>query len=188
VIVNQGASKLVPVGSVSPHPRNVNQGDLGAILQSIERNGFFGALVVQKSTGHVLVGNHRLAAAREMGMEKVPAFFVDVSDEEALRILLADNRTARLGLDDDAALAAVLQELAQGDGLEGTGYDGDDLDDLLKRLGQDEDDFIQRQRDGDGGGYSEQYGVIVVCDDEEHQAKVYEQLQAQGLSCKVVVT
>lgn len=37
-------------------------------------------------------------------------------------------------------------------------------------------------------GYREQYGVIVVCDDEAQQRAVYERLQAQGLTLKVVVT
>lgn len=189
-IINQGASKLVPVADLTPHPRNVNQGDLGAVYESILENGFYGALVAQRSTGYVLVGNHRLAAAKEAGLEKVPVVYVDVDDQRALKILLADNRTARLGMDDEAALAEVLKELAGGGGLAGTGYDGDDLDALIKRLGSQED-FVDSERQkaaGGEGGYAEQYGVIVVCDDEEHQAKVYEQLQALGLPCRVVVT
>ena len=36
--------------------------------------------------------------------------------------------------------------------------------------------------------YREQYGVIVLCDDEAHHRQVYEQLLAQGHRCKVVAT
>lgn len=36
--------------------------------------------------------------------------------------------------------------------------------------------------------YREQYGVIVVCDGERHQKRVYDQLKSVGLKCKVVVT
>lgn len=36
--------------------------------------------------------------------------------------------------------------------------------------------------------YRQQYGVIVICDDEPHQARVYEQLRALGLTVRVVVT
>jgi len=58
-----------------------------------------------------------------------------VDDEAALRILLADNRTARLGSDNEAALAELLTELAGTErGLAGTGFDGDDLDTLLNDL------------------------------------------------------
>lgn len=34
--------------------------------------------------------------------------------------------------------------------------------------------------------YKNQYGVIVICNDEEHQKKVYEQLLAAGHKLKVV--
>ncbi len=34
--------------------------------------------------------------------------------------------------------------------------------------------------------YKEQYGVIVMCNDERHQSKIYEELKAKGLKLKVV--
>jgi hypothetical protein len=37
-------------------------------------------------------------------------------------------------------------------------------------------------------GYREQYGVIVVCDNETQQRAIYEQLHAQGHRLKVVCT
>ena len=36
--------------------------------------------------------------------------------------------------------------------------------------------------------YREQFGVIVLCHDEAHQANVYDALTAQGHACKVVTT
>ena len=54
---------MVPVDSLETHPRNVNQGDIGAIYESIGANGFYGAIVAQKSTGRILAGNHRYQAA-----------------------------------------------------------------------------------------------------------------------------
>ncbi len=70
----------------------------------------------------------------EKGATEIPVTWVDVDDDAALRIMLADNRTARLGHDDDAALAELLKELADDGGLEGSGYDNDDLDELLADL------------------------------------------------------
>ncbi len=37
-------------------------------------------------------------------------------------------------------------------------------------------------------GYREQYGVIVLCDDEAHQKTIYERLASQGLKLRVVCT
>jgi ParB-like chromosome segregation protein Spo0J len=146
-ILNDGAGEMVPLGELTEHPRNANMGDLGAVIQSIEANGFYGALVVQRSTGHVLAGNHRLKAARSVGLERVPVHYVDVDDERALRILLADNRTTRLGMDDDTAIATILLELASTtEKLEGTGYDGEDLDALLRSISDGEDHAYGREK------------------------------------------
>ena len=127
--------EMVPIGRLKSHERNVNQGDFGAIQESIEANGFFGALVCQRSSRRILAGNHRFAVAQKLGYTELPVTWVDVDDEAALRILLADNRTGRLGTDNSAALAELLAELAGTDtGLAGTGYDGDALDQLIADL------------------------------------------------------
>ena len=69
--------EMVPVDSLLPHPRNPNQGDVGAIHKSIAHNGFWGAIVAQRATGHVLAGNHRLLAAKHAGATEVPVTWVD---------------------------------------------------------------------------------------------------------------
>jgi len=37
-----------------------------------------------------------------------------------------------------------------------------------------------------GFKYREQFGVIVICQNERHQARVYNVLRRRGLECKVV--
>lgn len=134
-VINQ-SYELVATERLLPHPRNVNRGDLAAIGGSIAENGFYGAIVAQKSTGHILAGNHRYDAAKATGIAEVPVTWVDVDDDRALRILLADNRTTRLGHDDQEALAALLQEiLADTQTLAGTGFDETALDELLAEVG-----------------------------------------------------
>ncbi len=132
------AQRYVPdvsVHDVQPHPRNPRVGRTDLIEESIEVNGFYGALVVQESTGYVLAGNHRLLAARNAGEETVPVFYLDVDDIEAKRLMLADNRTADLAgyLDDE--LASLLGQLAASQaGLAGTGFADSDLAELLEQL------------------------------------------------------
>lgn len=123
---------------VQPHPRNVNQGDLDAIIESIKATGFHGALLVQEGTNYIVAGTHRWRAAKACGLTHIPMIFGVMSDEVALRKMLADNRTARLGAADEAKLAELLQDIqsAYGD-LDGTGFDGGDLDQLLADLGLD---------------------------------------------------
>lgn len=132
--INAGTEEVDP-RRLTPHPRNVNQGDFGAIQESIEQNGFYGRIVANRRTGHILAGNHRWQVAKSLGYDTVPVEWVDVDEEEELRILLADNRTTRLGLDDTAKLSELLAELANTPtGLSGTGYDGDDLDRIIADL------------------------------------------------------
>ena len=135
--IEQGL-EMVDVATLTFHPRNVRQGDLGAVIASIRENGFFAPCAVQVSTRRVCIGNHRLRAAIELGMTHVPVIWLDVDDDAALRIMLADNRASDLATNDEADLAALLRELYEAErGLAGTLYDGDDLDSLLASLNED---------------------------------------------------
>lgn len=132
----------VPLAALHEHPQNPRQGDVGAIVTSIQANGFFSPLLVQRTTdagavGPVCGGNHRLKAARTLKMASVPVCYLDVDDDTALRILVADNRANDLATNSDAALLELLEGLTFTErGLSGTLYDGDDLDELRKLLGE----------------------------------------------------
>jgi len=122
---------VVLLGEDHPRPRNPRRGNVAAIKQSLERNGQYRPIVVNRRSMEVLAGNHTLLAARELGWEEIAATFVDVDEEQARRILLVDNRTNDLAGYDTEELGELLQEL---DGLEGTGYDDATLGALLDEL------------------------------------------------------
>lgn len=119
--------EMVPVKALRPHPRNPRRGDVEAIRQSIRANQFYGALLVQRSSKRILVGEHRWRAAQLEGLRKIPVFWADLDEEAALRILLADNRDNDLAGYDEDLLASALQELSEtSQGLGGSGYDDAD--------------------------------------------------------------
>lgn len=125
----------VPLDQLSPHPDNARTGNVEMIAESLATNGQYRPIVVQRSTMHVLAGNHTLEAARTLDWQTIEAVIVDVDDENAKRILLVDNRTNDVAGYDDRALADLLRSLADTDGaLLGTGYTADDLADLLDIL------------------------------------------------------
>lgn len=130
----------LPVDALEPHPENPNRGDVQVIAGSIEHNGFFGAVLVQapcngRTLHRVLGGEHRLMAAQAEGMAEVPVLVLDVDDDAARRIMLADNESARRAGYDDETLGDVLAALSSTPaGLAGTAFTTDDLDDLLLRL------------------------------------------------------
>ncbi|MEV1168597.1 ParB/RepB/Spo0J family partition protein [Nonomuraea sp. NPDC049784] len=126
-IVSQ-AYRMVPVGDLEPHPENPHRGDVDVIAESIAKNGFYGTVMVQKSRMRIIAGEHRWRGAKKRGLAEVPALVIDVDDDTATRIMLADNRTAEFGAYDDQVLAGLLRGL---DDLDGTGWSDDDLNDLL---------------------------------------------------------
>jgi len=133
-IINRTEERVHP-DNIQPHPANPNDGDVAAIAESIRQNGFYGRIVVRDSTGKILAGEHRWRAAQEVGLGEVPIERVECDDETAMRILLADNRTAEKAEREPEPLADLLESLeTTDDGLTGTGYDGGDLDQLLEDL------------------------------------------------------
>lgn len=125
---------LTPLDAIQAHPKNPNNGDTDTIAESLLANGMFRPVVVQRSTGYILAGNHTYYAMLQLGEPDIPAYYLDVTDQQALKIMLADNRTAQLARMDDGQLIALLQDLGGDDlaTLYGTGYTNDDLLDLLR--------------------------------------------------------
>lgn len=139
---------LAPVDDLTPHPQNARHGAVGKIEESVSATGFYGTLVAQKSTGHVLVGNHRLLVLQQHGVKKVPVMWVDVDDDDALRILVNDNKVSEHADWDERGLAELLQDA----GLEGMVVSEGEFEDMLRESGMlgdaaagwlDEDDEIK---------------------------------------------
>lgn len=126
----------VPVDSLEPHPENARQGDVGAISESLRVNGIYRPLLVQKSSNLILKGNNTWQAVKALGWKEVPVTYADVEDDEAVRIMLADNRLADKAGYYNVALASVLMDL---DSLDGTGFTPPDIDDIVKDLPQERD-------------------------------------------------
>jgi site-specific DNA-methyltransferase (adenine-specific) len=125
-------TRRFPLSELKPYPGNARRGDLAAIKQSLERLGLFRPVVVNGRTMQVLAGNHVVQAARELGWEAIDATIVEVDEDTARRIVLADNRTNDLAGYDSEALVELLMELDGG--LEGTGFDEAELDALLEEV------------------------------------------------------
>lgn len=122
-VVDQEFDPAIPVDKIHEHPDNPRRGDDRSVGESIGKSGFFGAILVQRSTGNIVAGNTRFRVMRGDGATSIPGFWIDCDDTTATRILLADNRTSDLAFYDDEQLFGLLQQLVDTDGLDGTGYD-----------------------------------------------------------------
>ena len=107
------------------HPDNPRQGDDAAVAESIEVNGFYGAIVAQTSTRRILAGHTRRRDLAAAGAATGPVLWLDVDDARARTILLADNRTAELAAWIPGKLADVLA--AMGADIAGSGFTTGDV-------------------------------------------------------------
>lgn len=126
-------TRLEPINAVQTHPDNPRRGATKAIIESIKTTGFYGTILADRATGLILAGNHRYRAAVLAGLTHVPVTWITPTPEQARRILLADNRISDLGTYDTQELADLLNAVATDD-LTGTGYDADDLAELMAHV------------------------------------------------------
>jgi len=186
--IRQEIAKLAqPLANLTPHPRNVRQGDVGAIVTSLEAHGQYRPIVVQKETGHILAGNHTYQAAKALGWDKIAVTYVDCDDEQALRILLADNRANDLASYDDAALVELLTELAEGTGLHGTLFEPEDLQNLLDDLAPNDFGANGVDPSGEPVDFGEKFEVVIECENEYQQTMLLEKLSLEGLKVRAIV-
>ncbi|WP_428950974.1 ParB N-terminal domain-containing protein [Streptomyces sp. cg35] len=183
------APLLAPIGSVKRYPGNPKRHDLDTIKDSITRYGFWRAIVVQKATGYVLAGNGQHEAAELLGATKVPIVTVDVDDDDAKRIVLMDNKAGDNGYHDQL-LAELLKDVqATADGLDGTGFSDDEMDDLLDKLA---DDALSGSDDEPLGDADEEdattaWGVIITAGTEAEQLELLERFQDEGLNVRALI-
>jgi len=119
----------MPIKELKRFPSNPREGDIGAISESLRVLGQYRPVIVNKRNNQILKGNHTVAAASALGWTEIAVAFVDVDDEQATRIVLADNRTADKATYDNDLLVSAVASLKT---LEGSGFDSEDLADIAK--------------------------------------------------------
>lgn len=133
-----------PIKNLNLYKNNPRTSNIHAIKQSIINNGQFRPPIVNKGTytgrpNEILGGNHFVQACRELApdhpeLETIDTYVIDVDDDQAKRIVLADNRTADLGDYDNELLMELLAEVPD---LTGTGYTDDDVNMLMEGIESD---------------------------------------------------
>lgn len=143
---------LVPIEQVNPYENNANNGDVDVVRDSIEVNGFYGAVIAQKNTGTLIAGHTRYEALLSLGADQIPVIWVETNNISAARMRVVDNRSTRMGRDDPALLLEELQQILEADTdmlLAGTGYLETDLEEIRALLDEpldfDDEDFAKQR-------------------------------------------
>jgi ParB-like chromosome segregation protein Spo0J len=172
------AELAVPVADLNPFHKNPRRGDVPTIRASLRKNGQYRPIVVNRGSktgrpNEIVAGNHTYAAAKAEGWSHIAATFVDVTDDEAARLVVIDNRASDKAKNDVDVLADLLGDL---DDLDGTGYTDEDV---AKMLGNGSSDNLD-------DAFATRFELVVECADESDQAELYERLVAEGLSVRVL--
>lgn len=147
-------TKTVPTSSLRIFYKNPRIGNVEEIAKSLHINGQYRPIIVNIGTktgrkNEILAGNHTYKGACKAlkwstrtkngkvksydkpAWDKIDASFVDVTDDEATKIVLADNRTAELGGMDEGMLAELLKSI---DDFGGTAYSELDFNEIIKNV------------------------------------------------------
>lgn len=161
---------LVPIDSVKQHPDNPNNGDLDALIESIEMNGFTTVVTVDQNTGYILAGNHRYQALHALGSDQIPVVYADYDEAGSIRYLVGDNATGQKAVMDEAHLLKHLKFLHASDaGLIGSGFTEGDFERKVTDAFNREKEQVKADLHGEGYGPAMKgvYQVIVEFDDED---------------------
>ena len=111
------------------------------VAESLRELGQYRPVVVNRGTltgrpNEIAAGNHTVQAAESLGWSEVSVTWIDVDDKQLRKIALVDNRSNDVATYDDRLLLDLLLSLE--DDLTATGFDQDDVDELLASMEDEE--------------------------------------------------
>ena len=118
------------------HPWDRNPRKNGAAVEPVARSiakvGFGSPLVVRREGMTIICGHTRHAAALSLGLDRIPVRIMDITEDQAMALAIADNKLGEMAEWDDALLAEHFRSLADDHGwdlggLEMTGFFSADL-------------------------------------------------------------
>jgi len=180
-------SAIAP-SSLRLYGRNPRKGNVGVVAASLRAHGQYRPIVanIGSQTGRrfeVLAGNHTLKAYRQLAAKypddprwsEILVFWVDVDEDAAKRIVLADNRTAELGDYDNTQLLSLIDEV--GSDLEGIGFTASDIADLVGAGEREVAEIIVGDDDPDEDdkptGRGRQVLAYAIVFDDEDQRRIW---------------
>lgn len=130
------------IDALVPYAQNIKNHDaenIGIIAASIERFGFLDPIAID-AKGVIVWGHGRVLAAKSLGMATVPTITLPstITPDEIRALRIAHNKLAEKSGWDTDALRIELEDLQNLDfDLSATGFDGRELDVLLRSVEKD---------------------------------------------------
>ncbi len=167
--------ELIPYSNNS---RTHSEKQVQQVAASIKEFGFTNPILIDEDNG-IIAGHGRLQAAQLLGMDKVPTIALEgFTEVQKKAYVIADNKLA-LNADWDYELLKIeVENIAQDINLSLLGFDDQELANIIDGLSEDSSELKEES-------YSEVFNIIVSCENEGHQERVYNELLEKGYSCQV---
>ena len=169
--------KLIPYARNS---RTHSDDQVAQIAASIKEFGWTNPILVDGEAG-IIAGHGRLAAARKLGLKKIPVIELShLSPTQKKALIIADNKLAlNAGWDNDM-LALEFEELnIEGFDLDLLGFDETEINKLNKN--ENYDDEIKEVKD-DGNRNL----LLIETISEIELQKLFNELNERGFQCKIM--
>ena len=169
------------VNDIHPYPNNprINDEAVAYVVESMNQTGNLDPIEVDEDNV-ILSGHTRLLALEQLGITETECVrYTGLTDEQKRKYRILANKTGEVATWDEELLNMELGDLDFGDFDFGFELSDGGVD--KSKESDDEDDETTTHFN-----YSEQYGVIVMCDDEAEQEQIYNRLTDEGFTCKVV--
>lgn len=168
---------LKKINEIEPYSKNPRKNDEAVkyVVNSINEFGFKVPVVIDKN-GVIVAGHTRYKAARKLHLEEIPCIIADdLTDEKIKAFRLADNKVSEQAEWDELLLLEELEDITALD-MGDFGFDDLGL----------EEEKIEAERKDLSDEITESYQVIIECEDEAQQEKLYYQLQGEGYKCRTL--
>lgn len=178
IVNNVVLNKLIPYIN---NPRE-NAGAIDKVAASIQEFGFQQPIVIDQNNV-IIAGHTRYLAAKKLNLQKVPVTIAtELSEYQIKAYRIADNRVAQESKWDDELLNIEIGDLEKNEfDLSLTGFNEDELEIILNGEQIDESAIDTGEMD-----YEHKYQLVVDCDGEVEQNRLYSEFKKRGYTCKVL--
>ena len=176
-MVDRKVSDLIPYVNNS---RIHSEEQVIQICSSIKEFGFTNPVLIDEENG-IIAGHGRLMAAKKLKLKTVPCIVLaGLSEAQKKAYVIADNSIALNASWNMEVLSREVEALQAEDfDLNLLGFDDDFMVTLF------DDPAPEPEQKPNGEEYHEVFNILVECDDENHQQKIYDELTQKGLKCRV---
>jgi len=170
-IVKKNINKLKP----SPYnPRESvknNKKFYDKLKKSIENFGYIEPIIYNKRNKHIVGGHQRFEILKDLNYTVIDAIEIDVDDKKEKALNIALNKiSGKWNVD---KLEDLLRDLEDSDFSKLTGFDNREIDKILNKK-------------NNNINLNTVFEVVIECNDEFEQKKIYDNMVMEGYNCRLL--